>query len=370
MSDKYKTRVDTEHIVAENPLAHEFYVGNANIPVGGVRPYSTIAQALAKCQPYRGDVIYVLPGHSENCATAGAININVNGVHIKGLGKPFGRKMPQILLTAAAGSVYVSAPNVTIEGIAILGAFENITNAVVVYSPGVTFRNCDISSRGYNVGEMLIAIQGTNCVAVTDAASVATSLVVTSATAAFTADVVGGTWTQVSGTNDTAGRYTVLAYNGPTSISIDAEITTGGNMSLGVGGVSRNRGLVVEGCRFANHVATAGATSGIILPGSVSDVVIRNNYFVGAWSTGTIVLGSTNYPVYNCVVDGNTLIQLSATVIAVNVVAAASTGVVANNKVWSGDATPGYITLNGLAAYENYCTFTADKSGALFPAVA
>ena len=62
-------------------------VGGSNGNDGSYRkPFGTIAGALTKCLANRGDIIYVMPGYTETVATAGALDLNVAGVKIIGLG--------------------------------------------------------------------------------------------------------------------------------------------------------------------------------------------------------------------------------------------------------------------------------------------
>src|SRR3954447_6326802 len=62
-------------------------LGGNNINVGNdpAAPIATVAQAISQCRANKGDIIVILPGHTET-VTATSINVNVAGVTIVGLG--------------------------------------------------------------------------------------------------------------------------------------------------------------------------------------------------------------------------------------------------------------------------------------------
>ena len=83
------------------PNAKVFFVGATTLPSyqdyledfspdkqGGNRTFATVAAALADANVVdaRGDVILVLPGHTESISSAGALTVSKSGVSIIGLG--------------------------------------------------------------------------------------------------------------------------------------------------------------------------------------------------------------------------------------------------------------------------------------------
>lgn len=131
-----------------------FWVNNSSVLAkGGVggsdgndgsykRPFKTIEYAIGKCTANRGDVIYAMPGHSEACATAGAIDFDVAGVTLIGLG--VGSKQAQIRLTAAAANIDIAAANVTWINMRITAAFADVAAAIDIAATGDDFSsiNC------------------------------------------------------------------------------------------------------------------------------------------------------------------------------------------------------------------------------------
>jgi len=49
-------------------------------------PFATLDYAIGKCTASSGDVIYLMPGHAETLASAGAVTMDVNGVKVVGIG--------------------------------------------------------------------------------------------------------------------------------------------------------------------------------------------------------------------------------------------------------------------------------------------
>src|SRR3990167_6673223 len=118
-------------LVSPASTGRVFYVGSVAVPGGVVganvagahgdspkRPFSTIDYAIGQCTASRGDVIYVLPGHSETITAAAGIDVDVAGVSIVGLGA--GRNRPEVIVdaTSAVGvDIDIDAANCTIENI-------------------------------------------------------------------------------------------------------------------------------------------------------------------------------------------------------------------------------------------------------------
>ncbi len=88
-------------------------------------PFATIDYAIGKCTANNGDVIYVLPGHTETISSAGAITCDIAGVKIIGLGT--GSLRPKLTIdTAATSNILVSAANVTWKNIIFSANFADI----------------------------------------------------------------------------------------------------------------------------------------------------------------------------------------------------------------------------------------------------
>ena len=105
-----------------SPGARVFYVNNATsgLPVGAVggsngnsgdsplKPFSTLAYAISQCSSGRGDMIYVMPGHSETVTAP--ITIDKNNVQI--IGAKTGNNRPTFTINGAVDLINVSASGV------------------------------------------------------------------------------------------------------------------------------------------------------------------------------------------------------------------------------------------------------------------
>ncbi len=99
-------------------------------------PFATVGFALGRTTANNGDIIYVMPGHAENIASATSIVSGIAGVRVIGLG--IGRSRPVFTYTATAGSLEMNAANCTFENCVFVAS----VSAVVV---GVNFDAADVS---------------------------------------------------------------------------------------------------------------------------------------------------------------------------------------------------------------------------------
>lgn len=94
-------------------------------------PYATLNYAITQCVANRGDVIYVKPLHAESIASATALNFNIAGVQIIGLGA--GANRPTFTFTTAnTATIPVSANNMLVSNILFIGNFLSIASAFTV----------------------------------------------------------------------------------------------------------------------------------------------------------------------------------------------------------------------------------------------
>ena len=106
-------------------------VSGSDVPSAGTyqRPFATIDYAIGQCTASRGDVIMVMPGHTETVSAAGGIAMDVAGVAVVGLGA--GSLRPTITLdTAATASVTMSAANTTFKNCIFSAAFADINEPI------------------------------------------------------------------------------------------------------------------------------------------------------------------------------------------------------------------------------------------------
>jgi hypothetical protein len=99
--------------------------GDDNNSGSMLQPLATIDAAIGKCTANRGDIVLVAPGHSETISAAAAIDLDVAGVALIGMGS--GNKMAQIVFSDAAASVAVGADNVSIFNMRMTASVTGIT---------------------------------------------------------------------------------------------------------------------------------------------------------------------------------------------------------------------------------------------------
>lgn len=114
--------------------------------VGGGRnpdaPLATLDYAIGLCTASKGDMIYIMPGHSETIAAADGFDADVAGIRIIGLG--WGDLRPTFNFTATASDVAIGANNVWIENLRFVAGISAVVRGVNVEGKtGVTFKNCE-----------------------------------------------------------------------------------------------------------------------------------------------------------------------------------------------------------------------------------
>ncbi len=102
-------------------------IGGSNGNDGSYRkPFSTLDYAVGRCTANRGDVIYVMPGHSETFIAATGVDFDVAGITVIGLGR--GSKQPQFKFNHANATMDVDADDV---GLYNLRFTSTITGVVI-----------------------------------------------------------------------------------------------------------------------------------------------------------------------------------------------------------------------------------------------
>lgn len=92
-------------------------------------PFATIDFAIGQCTANQGDVIYVMPGHTETISAAAGIAQDVNGVSVIGLGE--GASRPLITWSATASTWTISGSSALIKNIVCT---SSVNELVVMFS--------------------------------------------------------------------------------------------------------------------------------------------------------------------------------------------------------------------------------------------
>ena len=107
---------------------------NSNEGLSADAPMATIDAAIGKCTANKGDVIIVMPGHSESISGAGAIAADVAGISIIGLGR--GALRPLITLHTAVTTIAISAANVTFQNLRIATDVDAVVKVFNITAAG------------------------------------------------------------------------------------------------------------------------------------------------------------------------------------------------------------------------------------------
>lgn len=111
---------------------------------GKVRFYSTIDAAVGACTADAGDVILVMPGHTETVTSAGLLDLDVAGITILGLGNGAARPLIN-LTTVTTADVDVDAANIRIVNVIFdLTGVDAVVAGIDVNASDLTLERCKI----------------------------------------------------------------------------------------------------------------------------------------------------------------------------------------------------------------------------------
>jgi len=254
------------------PNAKVFFVGAstlpsfadfaANFPVdkdGGNRIFATISAALADANTVasRGDVLLLLPGHTESVASAAAIAINEAGLSIIGLGT--GTLRPTITFTTAtSATMTITAANTYFENIFFTTTFDAIVSPIVISAANCTFKNCffETATASAQVTQMILTTVAAN------------NLTIDSCRFFGTADAGNTAAISLVGTDG----FTCINSN-----FIGAYTTTVGAIQS-TGTLSSN--VLIRDNTIVNR--TASATKGITLLTGSTGQIMKNTFGIGS----------------------------------------------------------------------------------------
>ncbi len=129
--------VDGRQITSGNPTyGNTFYVhsGTGDDSRDGkspLRALATIDAAVNLCTANQGDAIIVLPGHTETITAADAIDLDVAGITLVGVGT--GSAQPQVVFNHAAATIAIDADGVTVAGM-------RFTSSITVVGVGINIK--------------------------------------------------------------------------------------------------------------------------------------------------------------------------------------------------------------------------------------
>lgn len=103
-------------------------------------PAATIDQAVNLCTADQGDIVFVMPGHTETISGAAGVAMDTADVSIIGLGN--GSNRPTLTFSAAASDINVSATDCKIKNIRCVSSVNDLTNFIDVDEGYCTIEDC------------------------------------------------------------------------------------------------------------------------------------------------------------------------------------------------------------------------------------
>lgn len=123
-------------------IAEKGVGGSDSNPGTYQKPFATVDYAIGKCTASRGDIIMVMPGHTETISAAGGVALDVIGVTIVGLGK--GALRPTFNFTATASTMTISAANCAVTNCLFTGGIDAVVSPIVVSAADCVIENCEL----------------------------------------------------------------------------------------------------------------------------------------------------------------------------------------------------------------------------------
>lgn len=114
---------------------------------GAQRLYTTIDNAINACTASRGDVIYVLPGHTETISAATTCVMDTAGVQVIGVGE--GSMRPTLTFsTATTAIINISGAGCSLQNLVLVGAIDQLAAFVDLQADDITIKDCEIRTNG------------------------------------------------------------------------------------------------------------------------------------------------------------------------------------------------------------------------------
>jgi hypothetical protein len=147
LSPGYKSAEFLSCYFEGNTTGNVFFVNSANgTDTAGYGfspelPFATINFAVTQCAANNGDVVYVMPGHTETITAAGGCTLGVAGVAIRGMGTR-GSRGNVNFTTSSAGTFLVSAAGCSVDNLTFsLTGVAALAKAISVTAADFTITN-------------------------------------------------------------------------------------------------------------------------------------------------------------------------------------------------------------------------------------
>jgi len=124
------------------------------------RPFATLDYAVSHALVDDGDVIYILPMHTEDLAADSTVDVDVSNLKIIGLG--WGGNRPTFTATAIAGDFKLAASCGWLENILFLSGIDATTGLLEVSSADWHIVNCEFRDSVDQATDMVMVLDGSD----------------------------------------------------------------------------------------------------------------------------------------------------------------------------------------------------------------
>lgn len=125
------------------------------------RPYTDLDTAVGNCTADNGDIIMVKAGHAESLTADSAVDIDVAGVSVVGLGT--GEDRPTFTFTTAATADFkLAAANVTVQNLLFKAGIDALTGPIEVSADDCAIVDCEYRDDDANNYETTDVVVTTN----------------------------------------------------------------------------------------------------------------------------------------------------------------------------------------------------------------
>jgi hypothetical protein len=279
------------------PLGNVFFVDSGVAGASGRSPDEAVASidtAIGLCTANNGDVVYVMPGHTE-AVTSTSIACDVAGVTFVGLGS--GSSKPTLTFGATSSTINVTAANCTWQNFRFTAGIGDVVTAVLHATAAQNSRYLDIEFyatstfnfiNGYTLGAANIS-DGCrwerNYLRTADAGQLALAV-----TAAAHNDLKFYD-NYVVHAAAAAGLLTAGAVN-LLGLDVRGNFVQTGQSDGSVGVLVITTSTASSGAIVDNDMKTADAAANVAIP-IASKVYAARNYIAGADEVGTVIAVGT-----------------------------------------------------------------------------
>lgn len=256
--------------------------------------YATIDSAIGACLASRGDVIYVLPGHTE-AVTNGSIALDVAGVTIVGLGN--GSLKPTLTFGATDSKINVTAANCTLQNLRFTAGVGDVVTAVLHATAAQNTQYLDIEFYATSTFNFI------NCYTlgaanISDGCKWERNYLRTADAGQLALAITGAAHNDLKFYNNyvvhaaaAAGLLTAGAVN-LLGLDIKGNFVQTGQTDGSVGVLVITSSTASSGRIVDNDMKTADAAANVAIP-IASKVYAARNYIAGADEVGTVIAVGT-----------------------------------------------------------------------------